>query len=94
MLSAVRSALKLIMSGENVSLAEAVWRVQNQLRHAGRRVPYYSVGSTLLVKGLEFANVVIVHSPNLSNKDWYVALTRATYRITILSPDRSIRPSG
>lgn len=94
MLSAVRSALKLIMSGENVSLAEAVWRVQNQLRHAGRRVPYYSVGSTLLVKGLEFANVVIVHSPNLSNKDWYVALTRATHRITILSSDRSIRPPG
>lgn len=91
MLSAVRSALKLIIAGEKVSLPEAVWRVQNQLRHAGRRVPYYSVGSTLLVKGLEFANVVIVHSPNLSRKDWYVALTRATHRITILAPHKRIR---
>ena len=91
MLSAVRSALKLVLADEKVSLSEAVWRVQNQLRHAGRRVPYYSVGSTLLVKGLEFENVVIVHSPDLSRKDWYVALTRATHRITILSPSKNIQ---
>lgn len=91
MLSAIQSALKLNIAGEKISLAEAVWRVQNQLRHVGRRVPHYSVGSTLLVKGLEFTNVVIVHSPSLSRKDWYVALTRATHRITILAPSKQIR---
>ena len=93
LLAAFRSALKMVLADNAVSLNEALWRVQSQSRHAGRSIPFYSVGSTLLVKGLEFASVVIVHSPNMGRKDWYVALTRATHRISILAPSRRLSVS-
>jgi DNA helicase-2/ATP-dependent DNA helicase PcrA len=51
-----------------------------------------SVGSTLLVKGLEFANAIVVHSPKMSWTDWYVALTRATHTLKILSPQKRFTP--
>jgi hypothetical protein len=51
-------------------------------------------GSTLLVKGLEFANVILVHSPNMNRKDWYVALTRATRTIKVLSPKKRFTPGA
>ena len=94
MLSAMRSALKIAMSSENADLADAIWQVHNKVRHSGRRIAYRSVGSTLLVKGLEFANVVVVHSPNMSRKDWYVALTRATHTLRVLSPQKRFSPAG
>jgi DNA helicase-2/ATP-dependent DNA helicase PcrA len=92
MLSAIRAALTLVDVNPAMTLTDALWQVQNKLRHAGRRVPYYAVGSTLLVKGQEFCNVVIIHSPGMSRKDWYVALTRATHGVTILSPQRRFTP--
>jgi hypothetical protein len=92
MLSAMLSALKMTAAGEISDLADAIWHVQNRIRHAGRHIAYRSVGSTLLVKGLEFANVVVVHSPNMNRKDWYVALTRATHKVTILSPQKRFTP--
>jgi DNA helicase-2/ATP-dependent DNA helicase PcrA len=92
MLSAMRSALKLTIAGEYPDLTEALWQVQNRIRHAGRHIAHRSVGSTLLVKGLEFANVVVVHSPSMNRKDWYVALTRATHTVKILSPQKCFSP--
>ncbi len=92
MLFSMRSALRMKVAGDAADLSDALWQVQTKIRHAGRQIPYYSVGSTLLVKGLEFANVVVIHSANMNNKDWYVALTRATHRLTILSPKSVIAP--
>lgn|SRR5882724_2295183 len=94
MFSAMRSALKIAISGENADLIDALWQVQNKIRHIGRHIAYRSVGSALLVKGLEFANVVVVHSPNMSRKDWYVALTRATHTLKVLAPQKRFSPSG
>lgn len=88
----MRSALKMMIAGEAADLADALWVVQTKIRHAGRQIPFRSVGSTLLVKGLEFSNVIVVHSPNMNHKDWYVALTRATHRLTILSPAQRFMP--
>jgi DNA helicase-2/ATP-dependent DNA helicase PcrA len=92
MLSAMQSALKLRMAGDCSTLADALWHVQNRVRHAGRYIAKRSVGSTLLIKGLEFEHSIIVHSPNMNRKDWYVALTRATLTITILSPQSHFLP--
>lgn len=92
MLSAIRAALAMRIRGECSDLAEALWRVQNRTRHAGRRIAHRSVGSTLLVKGLEFANAVVIHSDGMSRKDWYVALTRATHNLTVLSPSIRFSP--
>jgi len=93
MLSAMRSALKIRIAGEATTLADALWYVQNRGRHGGRYIPHRSVGSTLLVKGLEFEHAVVVFSPNMSARDWYVALTRATQTLTVLSPQCAFTPA-
>lgn len=94
MFSAMRSALRIKSARQSGSLADAIWEVQNRIRHAGRTIGKRSIGSTLLVKGLEFEHAVVVHADNMTKKDWYVALTRATTTLTILSPSERFAPAG
>lgn len=72
------------------SLSDAVWHAQNQARHTERRIGRRAIGSTLLVKGLEFDHAVAVHDDRMSAKDWYVAITRASRTLTIVSPSQQI----
>lgn len=88
----MRSALRRKSSKHDHSLSDAIWEVQNRARHIGRPVGKRSIGSTLLVKGLEFDHAIIIHAESMSRKDWYVALTRATSSVTILSPSEIISP--
>jgi hypothetical protein len=75
MFFAMRSALQIKIARQSDSVRE----VQNRVRHAGRKFSRRSIGSTLLVKGgLKFDQAVIVHAANMTRKDWYVALTRAS----------------
>jgi hypothetical protein len=85
LLSAVQNTLRLVVNDEHSSLEDAAWHVQNNMRHAGRRMAQRSVGSTLLVKGLQFDHAIIVAPEKLSRNDLYVALTRASRTITIVS---------
>ena len=94
MFFAMRSALQIKAVRQNISLADAVWEAQNRIRHAGRTMGKRSVGSTLLLKGLEFDHSVIVHADHMTRKDWYVALTRATTSATILSPSECYSPAA
>jgi AAA domain len=86
MFYAMRAALLICISRPSTTLADAIWEVQSRARHAGRIVAKRSVGSTLLVKGLEFDHAVVIHAPNMTRKDWYVALTRASATLTLLVP--------
>lgn len=96
LLSALQKTLKLVVNGEHRSLDDAAWYVQNKMRHAGRRLSQRSVGSTLLVKGLQFDHAIIVAPEKLSRNDLYVALTRASRTITIVSaaPVLNAKPSA
>lgn len=85
LLSAVQNTLRLVVRGEHATLSEAAWHVQNKMRHAGRRLARRSVGSTLLVKGLQFDHAIIVAPEKLSRNDLYVALTRASRTVTVVS---------
>jgi len=85
LLSAAQNTLRLVVRGEHSTLADAAWHVQNKMRHAGRRLAQRSVGSTLLVKGLQFDHAIIVAPEKLSRNDLYVALTRASRTITVVS---------
>jgi hypothetical protein len=91
MLRSMEAALRIRIA-DSVPLADALWQVQNKISHAGRRIPRRAVGSTLLIKGLEFEHAVVVHSASMNRKDWYVALTRATKTLTVLSPAKSFTP--
>jgi len=44
------------------------------------------------VKGLEFEHAVIVEYPGMTKEDWYVALTRATHSVTVLSSSKWVTP--
>jgi UvrD/REP helicase N-terminal domain len=88
------SALRIKPTRQHDSLANVIWEVQNRISHRGRSIGKRSIGSTLLVKGLEFDHAVIIHANNMSRKDWYVALTRATTSVTILSPSECFSPAA
>lgn len=92
MFFAMCSALQIKIRRQLGSLSSAIWEVQNRVSHVGRKLARRSIGSTLLVKGLEFDNSVILHSSNLSRKDWYVALTRATSALRVVSPTSRLLP--
>ena len=90
MLYAMCAALRSKAAGNVDTLAEGVWQAQNRIRHAGRKFGKYNVGSTLLVKGLEFDHAVIAETSQFDRKDWYVALTRAAARVHIVSASKQL----
>lgn len=90
MLYAMCAALRSKAGGNVDTLAEGVWQAQNRIRHAGRKFGKYSVGSTLLVKGLEFDHAVIGETSPFDKKDWYVALTRAAARVHVVSAAKQL----
>ncbi len=94
MFCAMKSALQVKATREIGNLNDAIWEVQNRSRHIGRRLGNRSIGSTLLVKGLEFDRSIVLYSGAMSPKDWYVALTRATQRIRIISPEPRFTPGA
>jgi hypothetical protein len=90
--SALCAALRVIISGTHTSLADAVWDVQNRRRHTGRCFAKRSIGSTLLVKGLEFDHAIIVDVESFKRNDLYVALTRASRSVTVISESCLLNP--
>ena len=93
MFYAMRAAVRIKCTRSVGTLADAIWEVQTRIRHAGRLTHNKSIGSTLLVKGLEFDHSIVIHADRMTRKDWYVALTRATKGVTILSPAERFRPA-
>jgi len=71
---------------------EAAIQVREQFRFRGRPLPRRAVGSTLLLKGLEADEAVILSADNLDAKNLYVALTRASRGLTICSREPVLTP--
>lgn len=92
--SALRSGLRAVITGTNTRLEDALWDVQNRRRHSGRRFGDRNVGSTLLVKGLEFDHAIIVDPERLKTNDLYVALTRGSRTVTVISGAAVLRPNN
>ncbi|MCP3722586.1 UvrD-helicase domain-containing protein [Paraburkholderia sp. CNPSo 3272] len=86
LVSSVKSTLRLMSAEPSLSIVDACWQIANRKRQRGRTIRNRSVGSTLLVKGLEFDHAVITPHACTTRFDWYVALTRATRSVRVLSP--------
>ncbi|WP_193370085.1 UvrD-helicase domain-containing protein [Pelagibius marinus] len=86
------TALRLMGTGQLASLTDAVWQAQNRTRHRGRVLGTRNVGSTLLVKGLEFDHALVIDAQGLDRKHLYVALTRPVRSLTILSSSPQFAP--
>ena len=80
------NVLSTHIEGNDLTLLEAFEKYQLQLRHAGRPFKHQKIiGTTLLVKGLEFHHAIILNATSLSKKELYVALTRGSTSLTIIS---------
>ncbi len=73
---------------------ETAWAIRDRGRRVGRRVPKRCLGTVLLVKGLEFNHAVVLNAAELDNAEsLYVALTRGSSSLTVLSEQPIIRRS-
>lgn len=78
----------------HLTLEQAVEKFQSEFRHRGRlsrrrRI----VGTTLLLKGLEFDHGIVLDASSLPKKHLYVALTRAAKSLTIISTKPTLNPA-
>lgn len=76
------SALQLA-SNDKVLPSQAMIQLRNFYRSKGRNIPHRAIGTTLLTKGLEFDNVIVLNPEAMDEKHFYVAITRARKRLFI-----------
>lgn len=85
------NVLKMHIDGEGATLSEAANLYQREMRHTGRPISHRKlIGTTLLVKGLEYDHAVILDADALDAKDLYVAMTRGSKSLTIIGTGRHL----
>lgn len=68
-----------------ISLKDALIKIRENTRRWGRRIPKRAIARTVLIKGLEFDHAIVLDADSFDSKNLYVALTRASKTITIIS---------
>jgi DNA helicase-2/ATP-dependent DNA helicase PcrA len=85
------NVLKIHLDGQATTLVEAGILYQREMRHSGRPINHRKlIGTTLLVKGLEYDHAVILDADSLDAKDLYVAMTRGAKSLTIIGTGRHL----
>ena len=91
----LREALRHCIGDTFAELPDMVAAARTRARHRGRLTNRRTIGTPLLVKGLEFDHAVLLWEPeHLSVQGLYVALTRASKSLTIISRSRTLIPAG
>lgn len=99
----LREALRHCTEDTFAELPDMVAAARTRARHRGRLTHRRTIGTPLLVKGLEFDHAVLLWEPNPrpgqrpshpSVQGLYVALTRASKSLTIVSRSRTLVPEG
>lgn len=80
-------------SDGSCSFYAATLHEREKNRHMGRPLSRRSVGSTLLLKGLEADVAVVLHPETMDAKHLYVALTRGAHRVVICSAAAILVPA-
>ncbi|MDQ0589888.1 hypothetical protein QFZ47_003997 [Variovorax paradoxus] len=86
-----QSAMQAAASGE-IDLLSAAVQARERNRHRGRPIARRSVGSTLLLKGLEADVAVVLHPELMTAQNLYVALTRGARHVVVCSPTPVLTP--
>lgn len=84
-------ALSVYDSEVDESLADCAQRTRDRTRIIGRRQYNHIVGTTLLLKGLEFDNCIVLDVESMTVENFYVAITRGAHKLTILSNADSLQ---
>lgn len=91
---AIIKAVDIAIS-KSTNVYEGMKKGRDITRRIGRKVFGRYVGTTLLTKGLEFETVIIINPNILKNeKHLYVALTRATHNLIVISTSKHIKPNS
>lgn len=78
--------LKIQIDSGTATLLESAHIYQREFRHAGRPIRHSKlIGTTLLVKGLEYDHAVVLEADTLDQKELYVAMTRGAKSLTFVS---------
>jgi DNA helicase-2/ATP-dependent DNA helicase PcrA len=91
-LSAAIKAFKECGNHGQLSLYDAAIRMRERNRMTGRRLGRRTVGSTLLVKGLEAEVSVVLHACELDARNLYVAMTRGSKLLILCSKNAVLKP--
>ncbi|MEO8644183.1 hypothetical protein [Pseudomonas sp.] len=86
-----KKALSLAAEG-SITFEDATVSIREQNRYVGRPMSRRSVGSTLLLKGLEADIAVILNPEEMDANHLYVALTRGARQILVCSSKPILRP--
>lgn len=92
-LAAAQRALQLAGSTGGPSFQEATVAIREQWRLVGRPLARRSVGSTLLLKGLEADISVVLNAGALNTRNLYVAMTRGSRRVLVCSESPILNPA-
>jgi len=86
--------LRFVSRGESPTITDGVRRARHFDSHLGRR-EYRCVASyPLLVKGLEFDHGVVLAPDAMTREHLYVALTRGSRSLSIVSATQQIKPKS
>lgn len=97
----LREALRHCTTDSFADLPNQVAAARTRARHRGRLTQRRTIGTPLLVKGLEFDHAVVLWEPKPrqgqetkypSRQGLYVALTRASKSLTVVSRSRTLIP--
>lgn len=78
---------------DGCTVVEALHRTRNHSRAIGRRPAARVVSRPLLVKGLEYDHVIVLNPERYSAQELYVALTRGSKSVTIISDSAVLPPA-
>ena len=91
LLNRMMGVLRTWEENPGCTLTEAANLYQREFRYAGRPIRHNKlIGTTLLVKGLEYDHAIILEAESMSCRHLYVALTRGAKSITIVTMDNAI----
>ena len=88
----LREALRHCNGETFADLPAEIAAVRSRARHRGRPTHRSTIGTPLLVKGLEFDHAVLLWKSEISVQELYVALTRAAKSLTIVSNSPTLLP--
>lgn len=89
----LKDALTLAIGPPGKSIYESASIIRQRRRYQGdRRFSHRSIGSTLLLKGLECDHALVLDASNMSASDLYVALSRGAKSITVFSSTEEFSP--
>lgn len=81
----LKRTINLYQTGNYLSLTKTAWHIRNNLRFSSKYKFSKVISRTLLVKGMEFDHAILLDADALDKKNFYVAITRGTKSLTILS---------